>query len=206
MSVEAIVRVVEEEAAAESDQIIRNARAHATELVAGAEAMAAARVREACDRAEPAYRAEATRQVNAARVRLLEWRAARTAALIDAVIGAATERLAGVVTAPDGARWHDAIVRLVQETAAIVGPGGILRIRPCDAARTRAVAERLGCTLQPFEMDGSRGKGDADALEAGVVGWSADLRIEVDGRLRVRLERARIDLSEPVARLLGVEA
>lgn len=206
MSVEAIVRVVEEEAAAESDQIIGNARAHAAEFVAGAEAMAAARVREACDRAEPAYRAEATRQVNAARVRLLESRAARTAALIDTVIHAATERLAGVVTEPDGARWHDAIVRLVEETATIVGPGGTLRVRPCDTARARAAAERLGCTLQPFGTDEPPGTSDTYALDAGVVGWSADRRIEVDGRLRVRLERARVDLAEPVARLLGVEA
>lgn len=206
MSVEAIVRVVEAEAAAESDQIIRSARAHAAELVEAAEATAAARVREACDRAEPAYRAEATRQVNAARVRLLECRAARTVALIDAVVRAATERLVGIVTEPDGARWRDAIVRLVQETAAIVEPGGTLRVRPCDVARTRAVAERLGCTLQPLEADESPGTSDADALDAGVVGWSADRRIEVDGRLRVRLERARVDLAEPVAQLLGVEA
>jgi hypothetical protein len=45
----------------------------------------------------------------------------------------------------------------------------------------------------------------ADVLDAaGVIGRSADGRVEVDARLAVRLARARVQLAEPVAGLLGM--
>ena len=108
MSVEAIVRVVEEESAAEAERIIGDARASAEQRVAAAQASAEARIREACERAEPAFRAEATRVVNAARVRQMEREATRLAALVDAAMGEASARLTAIVREPAGtqmARW-----------------------------------------------------------------------------------------------------
>ena len=193
MSVEEIVRVVEASARAEAEDIVATARASATALVAGAEAAADARVREACERAEPGYRAEAMRLVNAARLRQLERRAARSASLVDAVTETAAARLAAIVAEPDGARWSAALDRLMEETAGMIGPGGVLAVRPADADTARSMAARLGCRLE------------VSAPAPGVLGRSADGRVEVDATLQARLGRARVHLAEPVARLLGVD-
>ncbi|MDH4142689.1 MAG: V-type ATP synthase subunit E family protein [Chloroflexota bacterium] len=202
MSVEAIVRVVEEESAAEAERIIGGARASAEKRMAAARASAEAQIREACERAEPAFRAEATRVVNAARVRQMEREATRLAALVDAAMGEASARLTAIVREPDGPRWQGAIARLVEESARAVGRHGTIVIRACDVAAARAIVERLGCRVEIQDATAPI----ADPLSAGAVGWSEDGRIEVDATLRVRLGRARAGLAEPIARMLGVEA
>jgi vacuolar-type H+-ATPase subunit E/Vma4 len=207
MSVEEIVRVVESDAQAEAEAIVAAARDSAATVVAAAEAAAEARVREACERAEPGHRAEAMRLVNTARLRLLEQRAARSAALVDAVSEAAATCLATIAAEPDGARWAGALARLMEETAGLVGPGGILAVRPVDADAARPTAARLGCCLEVMASAADPGQ-DAlgKAFAAGVLGRSADGRVEVDATLPARLQRARVRLAEPVARLLGVDA
>lgn len=194
MSVEAIVRAVEEAAAAEADGIVAGARADAAAAVSAAQAAADSAVRAACDRAEPRFRAEAMRRVNASRLRLLERRAVRSAQLVDATAEAARARLAEIAADPTGPRWIGALERLLEETAALVGSGGTLRVRRADIGAARSTAARLGCRLEPSD------------IAPGVIGRSADGRIEVDATVPVRLERARIRFAEPVARLLGVDA
>lgn len=199
MSVEAIVRAVEAAAAAEAEGIISAARADAAAVEGAARASADARVREACDRADPGFQAEAMRRVNAARLGLLERRAARAAKLVDAATESAGARLATISAKPGNLRWAAALGRLLAETAALVGPGGTLRVRHSDVELARPAAERLGCALEPFAVPG-------EDAPSGVVGRSADGRIEVDATLPVRLEHARIRFAEPLARLLGVDA
>lgn len=199
MSVEAIVRVVEAESVAEAERILATARTRAADLVAAAEAEATARVREACDRAAPGYRAEGMRRLNAVRVRRLERRASRSAELVDAAARQAGDRLAAIAADPGDHRWQAALARLVEETAGLVGPGGTLRVRAVDVSIARVSAEPLGCRVEPFENAGADGP-------PGVIGRSADGRIEVDATLPVRLARARIDLAGRIASLVGVEA
>jgi vacuolar-type H+-ATPase subunit E/Vma4 len=194
MSVQAIVRAVEAAAAAEAEGIVAGARADAAAVVSTAQAAADAAVREACDRAEPRFRAEGMRRVNAARLRLLERRAVHSAAQVDAAAEAARVRLTEIAADPAAPRWIGALERLLEETAALVGTDGTLRVRRADVPAARSMAARLGCRVEP--SDGA----------PGVIGRSADGRVEVDATLPVRLERARIHFAEPVARLLGVDA
>jgi vacuolar-type H+-ATPase subunit E/Vma4 len=194
MSVEAIVRAVEAAAAAEAEGIVAGARADAAAAVSTAQSAADAAIRAACDRAEPRFRAEAMRRVNAARLRLLERRAVRSAELVEAAAAAARVRLDAIAADPGGRRWIGALERLLEETAGLVGAGGMLGVRRADAVAARSIAARLGCRLEAAD------------IAPGVVGRSADGRIEVDATVAVRLEHARIRLAEPVAHLLGVDA
>jgi vacuolar-type H+-ATPase subunit E/Vma4 len=201
MSVDAIVRAVTDSAAAEADEIVEAATRHAEEHVAAARAAAAARVEEACARAEPGFKAAAMRRVNAARLRQLERRATRSAMLVDAAADAAESLLRGIAAEPDGERWQAALRRIAEETAAGIGGGGVLAVRPVDLDAARGHAARVGCEVAARDLAPG-----ADVLDgAGVVGRSADGRVEVDARLAVRLARARVRLAEPVAGLLGMD-
>lgn len=195
MSVETIVRVIEAEAADEAERIVAAARERARALIDEAEAAAEARVREACERAEPGYRAEAMRLVNAARLRLLEARAEEAANLVEAVFRAAGERLAALAADPASGRWQRALERLLEETVRLAGPGAVLCVRPVDAAVARPIAARLGGRLDEALEEG---------LAPGVLARSPDGRLEVEATLPARLARARVALAEPVARRLGV--
>jgi vacuolar-type H+-ATPase subunit E/Vma4 len=200
VSVEAIVRVVAESAVAEADEIVERARTRAAEEVDAAGAAADARVREACAREEPGFQAAAMRRMNAARLRQLERRAARSAALVEAAANAAETLLREIARDPDGARWRAALDRLLHETADAIGAGGTLVVRLPDLAAARARGKALGCEVAVGEP-----AGEDDVLQAaGVIGRSADGRVEVDGTLAVRLARARVRLAEPVTNLLGV--
>jgi len=208
MSVAEIVRVVEASAEAEADGIVASARSEAAARVGLAEAAAVARVRGACERAEPGYRAEAMRLVNTARLRLLERRAVRSAALVEMAAEAAAARLVVIATEPDGVRWTRALSRLLEETAGMVGSGGVLEVRPIDFDTARSTAAGLSCRLEPMGCVSVPSASASDSTWGvpvpGVVGRSADGRVEIDATLPARLDRARIHLAEPVARLLGV--
>ncbi len=195
MSVETIVRVIETEAAEEAGRIVVAARERARALIDEAEAAAEARVRQACERAEPGYRAEAMRLVNAARLRLLESRAEETAGLVEAVFRAAEERLNAIASDPAAERWRRALEHLTEEAVELAGPGAVLRVRPVDVTTARPIVERLGCRLENTPES---------ALAPGVLARSVDGRLEVDATLLARLARARVVLAEPVARRLGV--
>jgi vacuolar-type H+-ATPase subunit E/Vma4 len=198
MSVEAIVRVVDEAGAAEAEQIVAAARDDAAARVAAATNAAEARTRDACERADPGDRASAMRVVNAARLRQLERRVARSADLVDAALQAAAERLATIAADPESERWRAALGHLLAETASLVGPGATLLVRPQDLEAAKPIATRLACRLAALDGDGG--------AVPGVLGRSADGRVEVDATLTVRLARARSRLAEPVARLLGMDA
>src|SRR3970040_1864650 len=95
MSVEAILEQIEAEAAAEATRRLAEARERAPQLIAEAEEHSRAQVAAACGRVEPAIRAEATRMVNAARLRLLERRAELGAAWGEGGFADAAARLPG---------------------------------------------------------------------------------------------------------------
>jgi vacuolar-type H+-ATPase subunit E/Vma4 len=96
----------------------------------------------------------------------------------------------------------------MEETAGLIGPGGVLVVRAVDADAARPTATRLGCRLEVTGAGAAAAQGAhgmAPAPAPGVLGRSADGRVEVDATLPARLERARVRLAEPVARLLGVD-
>ena len=195
MSVEAIIRVIETETTGEVDRILAAARERAAALVGEAEAAAQARVRLALERAEPGYRAEAMRLVNAARLRLLERRAEEAAVLVDGVFRAADERLAAIAADPASQRWQEGLDRLLEEAVRLAGQDAVVRTRGDDCPAVARFAERLGGRVEIV----------ADpAMASGILARSADGRIDVDATLPCRLARARAALAEPVARGLGV--
>jgi len=134
MSIEAILGQIEAEAAAEAARRLAGARERAAQLVAEAEERSRAQVAAACGRAEPAIRAEATRMVNAARLRLLERRAELGAAWVEAVFADAAARLEAVAGGADEPRWARALERLVEEATALAGPDAIVTAGSGDGA------------------------------------------------------------------------
>jgi vacuolar-type H+-ATPase subunit E/Vma4 len=128
MGIEAILAQIEVEAAAESARIGAEARERSAQLVAGAEATATALVEAASERAEPGTRAEATRLVNATRLRLLERRAGLAAAGVEAVFAGAAARLETIVDGRDETRWSRALGRLAEEATALAGTGAVVTI------------------------------------------------------------------------------
>jgi vacuolar-type H+-ATPase subunit E/Vma4 len=195
MSVEAIVELIEHEAAEEASRIVADAETRASALVRDAEETARQLVAEAAGKAEPTIRAEATRRVNAARLRLLERRALVTARRIDEVITVAREELIEIANGAGRGRWATALDRLAAESIASVGPGAIVRVRAMDAPHVaRAVAAGGG------RVDVLEG---ADA-ELGIRASAPDGRIEVDATLEARLGRVRSRLAEDIARALGL--
>jgi len=192
MGVEAIVRVVEAESIAEAEAIVGAARDDAAARIAAAEAAAEARIREAVERAEPGFRAEARRRVNVARVGLLERQAARTADLVDEAAREAARRLHAIAADPHDRRWRAAVARLTDETAVLIGPGGTVLVRAVDGTAAAPAAAAAGCRLELLPDDAA----------AGVIGRSADGRIEVDATLATRLARARTQLAGRVVDLL----
>ena len=173
MGIEAILAQIEAESAAEAARCAADAHERAAAVVAEAEELVRAQVAAVCASTEPEVRAEATRTVNAARLRLLERRAELGASWLDAVFAEAEGRLAAISGGADATRWARALARLSEEASTLAGPGAVV----------------------------STGDGDGDA---GAIARSADGRVEVDATIAARLERARVRLAEPVARILGV--
>lgn len=199
MSVEAIVRVIEGEAAVEAAGIVAQAHERADVLVGDAETAAAARVRIALERAEPAYRAEAMRRVNESRLRLLELRAERVAGLVDDVFRAAEGGLAEIAAEPGSARWTAALEALIDEAIRLVGPDARVAVRAVDEAVAGPIVERLGGRLA-----GSAKLVDGSVPSPGALVVSADGRLTVDATIAARLAHARVALAEAVVRRLEV--
>lgn len=196
MGVEAMVRLIERESAEEAARLVAEAEARASAIVEGAEASAAASAAAAVERAEPALRAEEVRAVNAARLRLLERRAALAAERVGAVFDAAAARLAAIAGGREPGRWGPALSGLVREALDGMGAGATVHIRPSDAAAVADAAMSAGARVEPPE---------GPDPPAGLMVRSGDGRLEVDATLPVRLERARGRLAESVARLLRLE-
>jgi V/A-type H+-transporting ATPase subunit E len=196
MSRDAILQAIAEEAEREVEAVLADARQRAAALVADATRAAHDRVMTAIAGAEPEIRAEAAREVNAARVELLHRRAQVSAERLDAVFSAAERRLSALA---EGAspRWHRAVGRLAVEAAAATGPLPGLMVRAQDAASVRAALHAAGVD--------ARVRGSRDAA-AGVIARSADGRVEVDATLRTRLARARPLLAERLVAILQQDA
>ena len=189
-----IVREIERETSAEVEQILAAADQRAAEVIETARSAVRARVEAASARAEPAIRAEAGRRVNGARLRLSERRVEVTLARTAAVQAAAADRLQAIAAGAEAERWAASLDRLTSEALELAGPGATVRIRRRDAGSIAGMVDALGGRLEMV-----------DDAPAGVVGISADGRIEVDATIPPRLERARIRLAEIVAGHLGLD-
>jgi vacuolar-type H+-ATPase subunit E/Vma4 len=196
MSVEAMVRLIADEAETEAAAIVTAARDDAAGIVAAAQAAADARVVAARSLAEPGVRGEGTRLVNAARLRLLERRAERVAERSAAVFEAASGRLARIADGTEPERWRRALERLAGEALELAGPGAEIRLRATDRGAVAEAAAAAGARVSPLGAD----------APAGLVVRSADGRLEVDATLDARLGRARLRLADRVAAALGIEA
>jgi vacuolar-type H+-ATPase subunit E/Vma4 len=196
MSVEAMVRLIADEAETEAAAIVAAAREDAAGIVAAAREAADARVAAARSLAEPGVRGEGTRLVNAARLRLLERRAERVAERSAAVFEAASGRLAGIAGGAEPERWRRALGRLADEALELAGPGAEIRLRAVDRGAVAEAAAAAGARVVPLGAD----------APAGLIVRSADGRIEVDASLEARLGRARLRLADRVAAALGTAA
>ena len=195
MGVETILALIEHETDAEVDRLLAAARADADARVRAAEAAAEATIAEACARAEPRLASDAHRRVNAARLRLMERRAAVAAARVDAAFGLAERRLTAIADGTDPERWQAALDRLTREAIAFAGTDAAVEVRDRDAAAIASAAAALAARLVLTPDD----------APAGVVVRSDDRRLEVDATLSVRLARARTAQAEAVALALGLE-
>jgi vacuolar-type H+-ATPase subunit E/Vma4 len=197
MGVEEIVQLIEREAAEEAVRLVADADARAATLLEEAEVAARAQVAAACERGEPAIRAEAMRRVNAARLRLLEHRAIAAARRIDAVITTADERLRAIAEGADRRRWAAALERLAIEALEAIGPGAIVRVRVADAPLVAGTVAAGGGRLEPL---------DGPGVPPGLQATDPAMRIEVDATLAARLGRARTRLAEDMGRALDLGA
>jgi len=193
MSLAAILRAVEAEAAAEAEATLSSAREQAERLVADAQAAADARVAEALSAAEPGFAAEAVRVVNVARLRLLRRRAELGTASFEAAWQEARQRL-DRLAAMDGMRWRSALRRITTEALEMAGPGASVALPSVEVPLVEALAAERHATLEALPAD----------APPGPVVRSADGRIEIDATLPTRLGRARVMLAEDVAGALGV--
>ncbi len=196
MSVETIVARIAEDATAEASAILAEADVQAGMLVEAARAEARRQTEIALDRAAPGLHAEEVRQVNAARLRLLERRAERSAHRTARVFELAEARLGEIAGGGDRERWSTALRGLAAASLALVGSGASVRTRASDAAWLTDVMAAHGACLEILP---------GPEVPPGLVARSADGRVEVDATLPARLARARARLAEPVARALGLE-
>lgn len=195
MSVEAMVRLIADEAETEAAAIVAAARDDAARILAAAQEAAETRVAAARALAVPGVRGEGTRLVNAARLRLLERRAEQAAERSAAVFDGASERLTRIADGAEPDRWQRALGRLACEALELAGSGGEIRLRANDRGAVAEAAAAAGVTVIPLGTD----------APPGLVVRSADGRIEVDATLEARLGRARLRLAERVAGRLGPE-
>ena len=196
MGVETMIEAIAAEAAAEAGRLLAEADRRASAIRDSAQAAVDARVTAACERLEPGFRAEAARMVNAARLKLLERRAERAAERIDAIFRQAGRELGRIADGKDQGRWERALAGLLAEALTQVGEGATISCREVDAVvLRRSDAARLAeVTVEP-----------APGMPPGLLARSGDGRIEVEATVPVRLARARLQLAEPVARLVGLE-
>lgn len=193
MSLAAILRAIEAEAAAEAEATLAAAREQAGRLVAEAQAAADARVAEALGAAEPGFAAEAVRVVNVARLRLLRRRAELGTAAFEAAWQEARRRL-DRLAATDSERWRSALRRITTEALEMAGPGASVALPGVEAPLVEALVAERRATLQALPA----------GAPPGPMVRSADGRIEVDATLPTRMGRARVMLAEDVAAALGV--
>lgn len=196
MSVEAMVRLIAEEAEVEAAAIVAAAQDDAARIVAAARKAADARVAAARALSVPGVRGEGTRLVNAARLRLLERRAERAAERSAAVFEAASERLTRIADGAEPERWQQALGRLAGEALELAGSGAEIQLRANDRGAVAEAVAAVAARVIPLGAD----------APAGLVVRSTDGRIEVDATLEARLGRARLRLAERVAERLGPEA
>lgn len=193
MSLTAILRAIETEAAAEAEATLAAAREQAERLVGEAQAAADARVAETLAAAEPGLTAEAVRIVNVARLRLLRRRSELATAAFATAWDEATRRLEGLAEADPG-RWAAALRRITAEALAMAGPGASVAVPATETAIVEAVVREHHGRVRALPAD----------APPGPIVRSTDGRIEIDATLPARLARARVALAGEVAAALGV--
>lgn len=184
MSLTAILAAIESDTAAEAARTLEAAATEAAGLRADAETLAGRRIERALADAEPALRAEAARLVNAARLRLLRRRAELGSEHTEAAWRSASAALDTIV-AEGGPRWQAALRTLAGEALEMVGPNGVVAIREPDAP---AIADLVAARAGRLETR-------AAGAPPGLAARSADGRLEVDGTIATRLDRARTSLT-----------
>ena len=192
MSVKTIIELIEREAGEEAQALVADAERTARGLLADAEAGVAAQVSEALERHGPEIRAVAQRRINEVRLRVLEERARLDAERLRAAFDVAAERVEAIADGGDPARWSAALEGICRDALDVIGEAAVVRVRRRDVETVRPVAAEHGARVEEV----------GDSAPTGVVAASADGRMEVDGSLPVRLERARLLLAGEVARML----
>jgi vacuolar-type H+-ATPase subunit E/Vma4 len=186
MAIEALLAVIEREAAAEAERIHVEARRQARELEARAAAEADRRRAQAFGRLEAEGRGRLRRELAGIERRGREATLLARARLLERVFAEADRTLAVLPLA----RYHHRLEALVEETLRYLEDRpAVLSCPPDAAARLGEIAAaRPGAVVEPRE----------DA-RAGVVGRSRDGAVTVDNTLSARLQRRRDDLAVALA-------
>lgn len=181
MSIDALLRHLEEDAARESDRLRQEAEGRAAALLARADADAARRRELHLERVAEQRRTAGERQVAAARAQARAQFLAVRAGVLERVFEEAAARL----QAMPAARYASILEALAEDAARYLENAPAVLQSPPDAARALAVVvrDRPGVRVEPAD------------LAAGVVGRSADGRVMVDNTLAAMLERRRPDLA-----------
>ena len=141
MGVEAIIAVIEREAAQDATRIVEDAERRAAEMVAVAEAGVQAQVDAAIERRGPEVFAASRRRINEVRLRILEQRARDDAARLTAVFDAAEEQVRAIAAGTDRARWSSALSSLCVDALHSVGEGAVVEVRARDVDAVKGVAD-----------------------------------------------------------------
>lgn len=187
-----LMRLLEQEAAAEADKALAEAHARANEIVEAArreaeEIVVESRRRAEAEGAQTRARAASTASLRAAAL-VLE---AKDKA-IQAVFTRATEELARA--GRDPARRQAMLRNLIAEAAeGIGGQRATLEVPPGDAEAARAACRELGV---PFEVT------ETSEVSGGIRLTTEDRRVSVENTIASRLARTRSALISRVAETL----
>lgn len=186
-----LLALLEQEAAAERDRILSEARAQAEELRAAALAQARQIVEAQRRQQEAALQSRRLRAQSAARLQAQALLLEEKDRIIADVFHRAEEALDQVIR--DRPRYSRILDQLIAEGVRGFNGRMVIDTHPDDMEAVRAVVQRHGVDAEVRAADGIRG---------GVRLLSADERYVVVNTLTSRLERARMALAAEIARTL----
>ncbi len=186
-----LLALLEQEAAAERDRILAEARAQAEELRAAAVAQARQMVETQRRQQEALLQTRRLRAQSAARLQAQALLLQEKDRIIADIFRRAEEALEQVIR--DRPRYSRILEQLVAEGVRGLNGRVVIDAHPDDLETVRAVARRQGVDAEVRAADGLRG---------GVRLLSADERYVVVNTLASRLERARLALAAEIARTL----
>lgn len=187
-----LIQLLEQEAGAERDKVLAEARARAAELVAAARKDAEAIVAESRRRVEVEGAQTHARAVSTASLRAAALVLEAKDKAIQEVFSRATEALTRA--SHDPARRRPMLRRMIAEAAeGLGGRRATLEVPPGDAETARTACQELGL---PFEV-----KENPD-VSGGVRLTAEDRRVVVENTVASRLARTRSALVSRVAETL----